>query len=100
MCPSKLWRFAWTTDDWMPMTPLPANRMWEASVPANGDHDRLSRHATPMAQPTKTRSNPPARNGRRRPRRADGSDQDRVGAWPEKLIFDTQLGPNRNGRHW
>ncbi len=33
-------------------------------------------------------------------RRADGSDADRVGAWPERGIFDTQLGPNRNGRKW
>ncbi len=29
-----------------------------------------------------------------------GSDRDRVGAWPERGIFDTQLGPNRNGRKW
>ena len=33
-------------------------------------------------------------------RQADGSDADRVGAWPEKGILDTQLGPNRNGRKW
>ncbi len=31
---------------------------------------------------------------------AGDGDEDRVGAWPEKFIFDTQLGPNRNGRHW
>ena len=30
----------------------------------------------------------------------DGSDQDRVGAWPEKGILDTQLGPNRKGKKW
>ncbi len=34
------------------------------------------------------------------PRAADGSDRDRIGAWPERGIFDTQFGPNRNGRHW
>ncbi len=33
-------------------------------------------------------------------RHADGGDADRVGAWPEKDIFDTQLGPNRKGRTW
>ena len=33
-------------------------------------------------------------------RAADGSDRDRVGAWPEKAILGTQLGPNRNGRAW
>jgi 3',5'-cyclic-AMP phosphodiesterase len=34
------------------------------------------------------------------PRHADGSDKDTVGAWPEKGIFGSQLGPNRNGRKW
>lgn len=29
-----------------------------------------------------------------------GSDADAIGAWPEKGLLGTQLGPNRNGRHW
>ena len=33
-------------------------------------------------------------------RRADGSDADAVGAWPERGILGTQLGPNRNGKKW
>ena len=33
-------------------------------------------------------------------RHADGSDADRVGAWPERGIFGIQLGPNRNKREW
>jgi len=33
-------------------------------------------------------------------RAADGSDRDRVGAWPERGILDTQLGPNRKGKKW
>jgi hypothetical protein len=33
-------------------------------------------------------------------RAADASDRDAVGAWPEKGIVGTQLGPNRNGRKW
>jgi 3',5'-cyclic-AMP phosphodiesterase len=33
-------------------------------------------------------------------RAADGSDRDRVGAWAEKGILGSQLGPNRNGRKW
>ena len=41
-----------------------------------------------------------ARSGCTLPERiADGSDRDRVGAWSEKGILGTQLGPNRNGRH-
>jgi 3',5'-cyclic-AMP phosphodiesterase len=31
---------------------------------------------------------------------ADGSDADTIGAWPERHILGTQLGPNRNGRRW
>ena len=31
---------------------------------------------------------------------ADGSDRDTIGAWNEKHLFGTQLGPNRNGRKW
>ncbi len=34
------------------------------------------------------------------PRAGDGSDRDSIGAWPEKGILGTQLGPNRNGRKW
>jgi 3',5'-cyclic-AMP phosphodiesterase len=33
-------------------------------------------------------------------RAADGSDADTIGAWPERHILGTQLGPNRNGRQW
>ena len=29
-----------------------------------------------------------------------GSDAGSVGAWPEREIFATQLGPNRNGKKW
>lgn len=33
-------------------------------------------------------------------RHADGSDADTVGAWPDRGLLGTQLGPNRNGRKW
>lgn len=29
-----------------------------------------------------------------------GGDADPVGAWPERGVLGTQLGPNRNGRQW
>jgi hypothetical protein len=29
-----------------------------------------------------------------------GSDAASIGAWPERHLFGTQLGPNRNGRKW
>ncbi len=31
---------------------------------------------------------------------ASAARGERIGAWPEKGIFDTQLGPDRNGRKW
>lgn len=33
-------------------------------------------------------------------RRSSGSDAGSVGAWPDRHLFGTQLGPNRNGRKW
>ncbi len=57
--------------EWVPMTPiLGVTALWQAAGPER---------------------TPPSR-------RADGSDRDRVGAWPEKGILDTQLGSNRSGR--
>ena len=32
--------------------------------------------------------------------RRTGSDAGSIGAWPERHLFGTQLGPNRNGRKW
>ncbi len=33
-------------------------------------------------------------------RASTGSDRNSIGAWPERHLFSTQLGPNRNGRKW
>jgi Icc protein len=33
-------------------------------------------------------------------RQPTGSDAGSVGAWPERHLIGTQLGPNRNGRKW
>jgi 3',5'-cyclic-AMP phosphodiesterase len=33
-------------------------------------------------------------------RNSTGSDAGTIGAWPERHLFGTQLGPNRNGRKW
>ena len=33
-------------------------------------------------------------------RASTGSDAGSIGAWPERHLFGTQLGPNRNGRKW
>lgn len=33
-------------------------------------------------------------------RKSFGSDHNAIGAWPERHLMGTQLGPNRNGRKW
>ena len=33
-------------------------------------------------------------------RKPMGSDARSIGAWPERHLLGTQLGPNRNGRKW
>ncbi len=86
--------------DWVPMAPAPGEAaVWQAHVPAIGEQIRVrardaqGRWDEDMVQPA-----PP---GWTAPERAaDGSDRNRVGSWPERGIFDTQLGPNRNGRKW
>jgi Icc protein len=85
---------------WAPMTAVSGDTaLWEAHCDAPGDSVRV------RARDARGRQNEdcvqPARPGWTPPERAaDGSDRDRVGAWPERGILDTQLGPNRNGRKW
>ncbi len=39
-------------------------------------------------------------DGARFARRSPGSDANTIGAWEDRHIFGTRLGPNRNGRRW
>lgn len=85
---------------WVPMARVSEeDPLWEARCEAPGNTVRV------RARDAKDRTDQdmvePARPGWTMPKRAgDGSDQDRVGAWPERGILDTQLGPNRNGKKW
>jgi Icc protein len=86
--------------DWAPMAAVPgAIALWEAHCNGPGKsvcvraRDTQGREDADRVEPTRPGWTPPERT-------ADGSDRDRVGAWPEKGILDTQLGPNRNGRKW
>ncbi|TLU71731.1 metallophosphoesterase family protein [Lichenicoccus roseus] len=86
--------------EWRAMHPVEGQvALWQGDLPvrcrgitvratgANGatDEDRV--------EPADPALPPPVR-------RADGSDADRIDAWPEKGVLGTQLGPNRNGRPW
>ena len=86
--------------DWTPMRPVPNGvALWEAS--AGGDAGRIAVRARDANGREDEDEIEPAGPGSEPPnRRADGSDADRVGAWPERGILGTQLGPNRNGRQW
>ncbi len=84
---------------WLPMAPISGiTAMWQISAAHNARirvraRDSLGRVDEDQVAPAEPRCTPPARH-------ADGSDADRIGAWPQKGIFGTQLGPNRNGRKW
>jgi 3',5'-cyclic-AMP phosphodiesterase len=85
--------------DWVQMAPATgAVAVWHASAPPG---ERVIVRARDARGRTDEDAVEPARPGWSPPvRHADGSDADRIGAWPEKGILDTQLGPNRNGRKW
>ena len=85
---------------WTPMRPMPGDSaLWEAPVSAGMSRiavralDANGRRDEDQVEPAGTGWQPPKRQ-------ANGSDADRIGAWPERGLLDTQLGPNRNGRKW
>jgi Icc protein len=86
--------------EWAFMTPVPgAVALWQAGMSASGGLIRVRARAS-IGRQDEDRIEPAARSWTAPPRARDGSDRDRVGAWPSKGILDTQLGPNRNGRKW
>jgi len=87
--------------DWTAMAPVPGGAsLWAADLPGPGASSVRVRARDARGR-TDEDGVEPAYPGWTPPDRArDGSDRDRVGAWPEKGILDTQLGPNRNGRKW
>ena len=83
-----------------PMHPLPDHPgIWQAAlserphtirVQARDDAGRTDHDQIELAPPGYTMPDTAA----------DGSDKDRIGAWPARGIVGGQLGPNRNGRKW
>ena len=85
---------------WTPMRPVPGSAaLWEAPILAGAS--RLAVRARDAKDRADEDQVEPVGRGWTAPvRHADGSDAHRIGAWPERGILDTQLGPNRNGRKW
>jgi hypothetical protein len=74
---------------------------WEGKYEAPSRQFKLTVEATDSAGATSADTIIVAAPGDRPPRRvADGSDADALGAWPERHLLGTRLGPNRNGRKW
>ena len=85
---------------WRPMVPVPgAEALWTAQLDQPGDILRVravgadGRMDEDAVEPLRPGWEPPAR-------KADGSDADSIGAWPERGLLGTQLGPNRKGKKW
>ena len=87
--------------EWTPMTATTEPSRWMLNCTAPDVPFDLTVEAEDRAGGFDIESIRVATSGFSAPKRiADGSDVDSVGAWPEKHILGTQLGPNRNGRHW
>ncbi len=85
---------------WIPMQPVPSEAaLWQGPITTGASRVVVrARDANGRADEDQVE---PANAGWTAPkRRVDGSDADRIGAWPERGILDTQLGPNRNGQRW
>jgi hypothetical protein len=85
---------------WMGMPPIAGEAtIWQASVHGEGDRIRVGvrdargRDDEDTVEPAPSDWTAPYRT-------AGGSDRHRIGAWPAKGLFGTQLGPDRHGRKW
>jgi predicted phosphodiesterase len=85
-----------------PWTPLQvAGLDWQSSCVAPPQQFTLTVEATDIAGAKGADTIIVATPGYRPPPRiADGSDADALGAWPDRHLLGTRLGPNRNGRQW
>jgi 3',5'-cyclic-AMP phosphodiesterase len=87
--------------EWTPMTATSDPTRWTLNCTAPEEPFDLTVEAEDRAGGCDVESIQVATSGFSAPTRvANGSDVDSVGAWPEKHILGTQLGPNRNGKHW
>jgi 3',5'-cyclic-AMP phosphodiesterase len=86
---------------WLAMARVSGTRSWQCGCEAPNRDFRLTVRTSDAAGKSDADTIRVAGRSYRAPqRRADGSDADAIGAWPEKHIHGTQLGPNRNGRKW
>jgi 3',5'-cyclic-AMP phosphodiesterase len=91
---------------WRGMSRIGTTRLWRYAWESTGVTDGLHRvtvqvRAADGNEASDTISVLTSQAGRYRPPpRQPGDDANAIGAYPEKGILGTQLGPNKNGRKW
>ena len=86
--------------DWMPMRRVASSEaLWEARGLTFRHHVSVRAHDA-QDRTDEDRIEPPGEDWTAPKVLPDGSDLHRIGAWPERGILGTQLGPNRRGRKW
>lgn len=86
---------------WRPMTRGAGDRRYRARLDGPAGARRIAVRAQDADGGLDEDTVEPARDHAPLPiSKGVGSDADAVGAWPEKGLLGTQLGPNRNGRPW
>jgi Icc protein len=86
--------------NWRPMERIAVDEcLWSANFETSAQSIRV-RASDERGRTDEDVVEPLLPGARQADRFADGSDKDRISAWPEKGILGTQLGPNRNGRKW
>ena len=87
--------------EWLPMDFNASMNLWMLECPIPEGPFKISVRATDLRGSSDIDSIDVYATGADFPERyADGSDNDAIGAWDDKHIAGTQLGPNRNGRKW
>jgi len=86
---------------WRPMRRQEGDRRYRARIDWPAGARRLAVRAVDATGALDEDVVEPIRDGRGpATSQGIGSDADALGAWPEKGLLGTQLGPNRNGRQW
>ena len=84
----------------VPMTPTGAGALWSETVDLSAGLHRIAVTADDDRDTIEILVRGEADVPRRGVPIAPGRDIHHIGAWPEHGISGTQLGPNKNGRHW
>jgi hypothetical protein len=90
--------FRFGDGSWRDMRPAGRPALWEAAAEPPDGPFALTVRATDASGATGEDRIEPGFEQRSRP--PDGSDAHSIGAWPERGVLGTRLGPNRNGRKW